>query len=520
MASPAPVAAEERDSSSGDIYDSALAFVERFPLPLTLAAFSVLPIVFLAPLFAAPFDPDQGGYATIARGWLDGSVPYRDLWDNKGPLLYLWYLVSFQWLGEGTVAPRVVAALVVSATVPCVWGVARTLFGPREALAAAALFSLSFFNIYIQVTANAEAFMLLPLTAGFWAFALGARGGNLLWFAAAGALTALAVLTRQSAIWTFVAYGAWAGVLFLRNPGERRTHVLSMVALVGGAVLGAVPFIVYFATQDALYDFWYGMFEFNLYWSQEFPWFIKATPPWLINPAPLFGGLLFWTLAAAGIWLLWKRADRWAWLVLAMLICAEAAAQTLGKISPHYAIQLLPAASIAAAFGLTFVVDRLREGHRMWRGWMAFAALTTIGMAAFLYAQPNATERFRVQYLHLDYADDAAKAPEIAQAVALIAGPDDLVYEWGVESEIYFYSDRQPASRWLHRRPYIVDPTVARDVMEDLRRNRPEVIYLTPEAEQVDDIDYTPPELKLYLQEHYRYVGTVEYADLYERIDP
>jgi hypothetical protein len=46
------------------------------------------------------------------------------------------------------------------------------------------------------------------------------------------------------------------------------------------------------------------------------------------------------------------------------------------------------------------------------------------------------------------------------------------------------------------------------------------VIYLTPEAEQVDDIDYTPPELKLYLQEHYRYVGTVEYADLYERIDP
>ncbi|MEE8385969.1 MAG: hypothetical protein V3S01_08630, partial [Dehalococcoidia bacterium] len=51
-----------------------------------LLALSVLPLVFLAPLFDAPFDPDQGAYATIARGWLDGAIPYRDLWDNKGPL--------------------------------------------------------------------------------------------------------------------------------------------------------------------------------------------------------------------------------------------------------------------------------------------------------------------------------------------------------------------------------------------------------------------------------------------------
>jgi 4-amino-4-deoxy-L-arabinose transferase-like glycosyltransferase len=519
MASPAPLASgEESSSSAAGVLESHLAFVDRLPVFVTLVALSALPVVFLAPLFTAPFDPDQGGYATIARGWIDGSVPYRDLWDNKGPLLYLWYLISFQWLGEGTMAPRLVAALVVGATVPCVWGVARTLFGAREGLIAAGLFSLSFLNIYIQVTANAEAFMLLPLTAGFWVFALGARGGNLFWFAAAGVLTSLAVLTRQSAVWTFVAYGAWAGVLFLRNPDERPRHLLSMLSMAAGAVAGALPFIIYFAANDALYDFWYGMFEFNIYWSGQFPWFIKATPPWLINPAPLFGGLLFWTLAAAGIWLLWKRADRWAWLVLAMLICSEAAAQTLGKISPHYAIQLLPAASIAAAFGLTFIIERLREGHRVWRAWMGLAAFTTIAMAVFLYAQPTAADRFRVQYLYLDYADDAIAAPEIAEAVAVLAGPDELVYEWGVESEIYFHAERQPASRWLHRRPYIVDTSVTKDVMEDLVRNKPAVIYLTPEDDQLDDLDYTPPELKLYLAKYYRYVGTVEYADLYERI--
>ena len=131
-----------------------------------LLALSALPLLFLAPLFDAPLEPDQGGYATIARGWLHGAIPYRDLWDNKGPLLFLWYAASFRWLGENVIAPRVMAGLAAGLSVPFVWATARTLFGRREAVLAAALFSLSFLNIYIQVTANAEVFMLLPLTAG------------------------------------------------------------------------------------------------------------------------------------------------------------------------------------------------------------------------------------------------------------------------------------------------------------------------------------------------------------------
>src|SRR3990167_3460919 len=177
-----------------------------------LLALSALPLLFLAPPFNAPLEPDQGGYATIARGWLDGTIPYRDLWDNKGPLLFLWYAASFLTLGESVIAPRVLAGMAAGLSVPFVWATARTLFGRREAALAAGLFALSFVNLYIQVTANAEVFMLLPLTAGLWALAMGARGGRLWWFLAAGVLTSLAMFTRQSALWAFVGYGAWLAV--------------------------------------------------------------------------------------------------------------------------------------------------------------------------------------------------------------------------------------------------------------------------------------------------------------------
>src|SRR3990172_11260030 len=176
----------------------------RLPEAAALLALSALPLAFLAPLFDAPFDRDQGGYGTIARGWLRGAIPYRDLWDNKGPLLFLWYAASFLTLGESTVAPRVFAAIAAGLSVLFAWATARTLFDRHVAALAAALFALSFLNIYIQVAANSEVFMLLPVSAGLCAFALGARSGSLPAFFAAGALTSLPLFTPHSPLSIFI----------------------------------------------------------------------------------------------------------------------------------------------------------------------------------------------------------------------------------------------------------------------------------------------------------------------------
>ena len=482
-----------------------------------LIALSALPLVFLAPLFDAPFEPDQGAYATIARGWLEGAIPYRDLWDNKGPLLFLWYAVSFKWLGESVVAPRVLAAAAAGLSVPFVWAAARTLFGRREAALAAGLFALSFGNVYLQVTANAEVFMLLPLTAGLWAFAVGARGGGLWWFLAAGALTSLAMFTRQSALWAFVGYGAWLGMLFVREPEERQRQALAMGALALGGVLAAAPFAGYFAAHGALYELWHAMFAFNWGWAGEFPLYRKLIPPIILNPVPLVGGLVFWALAAVGVWRLWVRGDRFAWLILSFLLFSEAAAQTPGKLSPHYSVQLLPGAALAAAVGLPYVWERWRQGHRRLGMGMAAATAVMVAAAVFAYTRPTPADRFEVQYTFRDYAQDAIEAPAIAEAVEAMTEPGDYVYEWGRESEIYFLADRQPASRWLHNRPYSVDKSIMTEVIADLEEKRPAVILLTFEENEFEGAEHgPPPELGAFLARHYDEAGRVQYAELYE----
>ena len=109
----------------------------------TLILLCLLPILLYLPYLNAPFERDESVYATIARGMLDGDVPYQDLFDNKPPLVFGWYALSFLVLRENDVAPRLLAALLFSLTTLALLAEARLLFSRRVAYIAAAAFALS-----------------------------------------------------------------------------------------------------------------------------------------------------------------------------------------------------------------------------------------------------------------------------------------------------------------------------------------------------------------------------------------
>jgi 4-amino-4-deoxy-L-arabinose transferase-like glycosyltransferase len=478
---------------------------------LALFLLFVFIFLFLMPLFEAPFERDQGAYATIARGWMNGDLPYADLWDNKGPLLYLWYMASFALLGEQLAAPRILAALAAALSMLFLWAAARRLFSRPIAMLAAILYTLSFANLYLQVTANAAVFMLLPLTAGFWAFTRGMEKNPIFWYMTAGAFTSLAVFTRQSAVLTFAGYGLWLAWIWLNHPERRSRQAAALAAMSAGAVLGAIPFALYFARHGALHDLWFAMFGFNISWVAEQSFWLKLVPPLFIEPGPLAGGLIFWILMVIGVVILWKRGDWPGRLVIVFLLVSELAAQTMGKGSAHYSIQLLPGAAVAASFGSIHVMNWWKNGSSMLKAGLVTAGAVTVTAIVFAYAQPTATDRFVVQYTYRDYARDAVDAPPIARAIAAGSTADECVYEWGRSSQIYFLADRRPCTRWFYDRPYEVNPSMILEVMTDLHKRQPAVIFITGE--------FPPPkELAAFIEAGYAYTHTVGYAKLFEKI--
>ena len=69
-----------------------------------------------SPLWRFNFEPDESVYSLISRGFLHGKVPYRDLFDHKGPLTYCFYILGFLLSGERNWGVWVIFSLVNAVT--------------------------------------------------------------------------------------------------------------------------------------------------------------------------------------------------------------------------------------------------------------------------------------------------------------------------------------------------------------------------------------------------------------------
>ena len=169
-----------------------------------IAAICAIPILLYLPFLAEPFMRDEGFYAAVAQLMLDGGIPYRDAFDNKPPMIFVWYALSFVMFGETVWAPRLLVSLLLSGTTLLVYLQGRLLFGRQTGLVAALAFALSIGLAVFETNANTEYFMLLPLVGSVYCFTLAERNFDTRLYVLAGFLMGFAILTKDTAIFTLL----------------------------------------------------------------------------------------------------------------------------------------------------------------------------------------------------------------------------------------------------------------------------------------------------------------------------
>jgi len=489
----------------------------------TIAAIGLLPLVLLAPFVNAPFERDEAVYATVARGLLDGAVPYRDLFDHKPPFVHLWYALSFVAFGESVVAPRIMAALFYSGTALAVFAQARLLFDRPTALAAGLATGATAGLVMLRAVANVEVFTILPMTLALLAATLGFRSDQpraWRWFAAAGLLSAVAVLTKQVALLPTAAIG----IVIVLN-GERRIRNGGAFASAGVATLVVV--VLPFVAVGAFDDWFYANVTYNLlYFRADGPGPVSSTLTFLVAAAPL---VLLAAVGARSIARTTGGAPRW---LLALWVAAIfATVLTTGRAYAHYWVLTVPALGLLAAPALVAIgsVPRLTIPRRV-AVWTALILATALAVAVNLppYLAGSSADRHVVQYGTA--GDRDVEAAAVADRVGeLLEGREGAIYELGRETSIYFYATRQPPVRFMFDRQFYLDPATLEEAISGLRVNPPELILLTRAA---DDPPYSdgsvpiavvserlvPPPVVALLDEEYQFVERIEFADIYRLV--
>lgn len=414
--------------------------------------FIVLIFVFLLRL-PSLFEPnwygDEGIYLAIGQALQRGSVLYRDIWDNKTPLLYLIYAIApVLWWA------KLAATFAVLGTCVGVFKIGRSLLAT---LICGVLLSIPLFEGTI---ANAEVFFVLPIVWGAY-FALNSTRYFLM-----GLLAGTAFLVKVPAIFDFV--GIFVFLILTRK---------SNFKIIAGFIAPVVLVCLYLALNNSLVDFIQAAFLSNATYVS-------------VGPNPLFiKAVVLSALSLALVVGYFKKIISKELLFLTLWFGFSVFGALLSnRPYMHYLLQIVPPGVLLG----TYLIKNIRKN-----------LLVFIVFVLVLFVLRNQFERaFRLSTVpyyknfinysigikswqeYVNFFDrNTLKTYEIAKYVRQNTDEDDSIFVWDDASNIYVLSGRKPATKFIQAHHLtLVGSENYELVISDLKKNKPKLILVDPNS--------------------------------------
>ena len=500
------------------------------------------------------FGRDQGIYAVVGGGILEGKLPYKDLWDFKPPGIFFVYGLAQALFGKNMLAPRFLEVGALLGIVMCSAELARTFFGNRTvgylagAVAAIVHVELDFWH-----TGQPETFGGLFTFVGLvLATGEGHRKRRIVRYAGVGMAFGAAALLKPP-----LGGGALvcAAYLYTRERSREeswRAGVKAVLAIGAGAALPIVLCALWFAVLGGWGALAWTLFDFTPGYT-ALGWEGRRAPEMFYH-ALLEAFFKFSALGTAGVIAaitispMHHREREGLFLALGVIALHVTGIAMQGKFFQYHYGATIPLVMFVAGLGL----------YKLWRrclagglgGALAFAAFFTvcITMRQAVGDLPQdfwdrSAMRFRYLFRmapferrealdeELGYVADYNLAADRAVARELRSRTRDgaPVFVWGFEPIIYWLAERPPASSYIYNVPQRT--TWGRDkaraeLMRDLTQQAPAAIVV-----QRNDVFGVVtgngldsrgelanfPALRALVDSHYEPIATIEDFDIYLR---
>ncbi|MBE0690629.1 MAG: glycosyltransferase family 39 protein, partial [Anaerolineae bacterium] len=128
-----------------------------------LVAIIALTCLIALPLLTYPLGRDQGEFAVIGRGLLQGKVPYVDLWNPKPPAVFFAYAAAMAVFGQTAPALRAIDLLLMPPLLLSIAWIGARLFSCRVGLWAALLFAVFYLTETFWTLTQNDGIAVLPM---------------------------------------------------------------------------------------------------------------------------------------------------------------------------------------------------------------------------------------------------------------------------------------------------------------------------------------------------------------------
>lgn len=484
-------------------------------------------LLFLILKIPALFDPftygDEGIYLTLGLAARKGLTWYRDMHDNKPPLLYLIAALSGNFFTY-----RLIHVVWSWVTIVVFWLMTKLIYPVNkkaQKLVTLVFVILTSIPLFEGNVGNAENFMMLPTIAGFYLLYewLKTRPKNKLLgiptrvdkitLLGIGTLFGLAALFKIPAGFDFTAAIAFVLVMLYRSKKDLLRITIVLALLIGGFLLPMVISLGYYFVHGAGREYLWAAFGQNIPYLSS--WQTGNHQGSSGFPTALLGRLWFTLAVAVGGWLLKNQVGRTAILAVIWFAFGWFGSLLSTRPYPHYLLQLMP--PLCLSLGLWVSRRRLKNIIPL-----ALAAGTLITFVAFGFWQYPISRYYARFYRFAltgqspaDYRQNFdPTAPEVYDTAAYIRQrtfPQERIFIWGTRPSIYALSERLPVGRYTAAY-HIIDFEGTKETIKNLLEHQPRFLI-------VDREEKSPfSELAALIQNEYGLEKTVGSIKIYRRL--
>jgi len=477
----------------------------RIPKLVIVLGFLIL-ILRLPSLFEPCWYGDEGIYLTLGQGVRQGQILYRDIHDNKPPLLYLLAAVAGNvfWFRFILLLWMLVATYLFFKLVEEIFPKKKWL----QSLLTITFVVLTSIPAFEGNIANAEIFFIGLVVAGFWAFLKKKH----FW---AGFLLGLSFLFKSPPLFDFGALLTFSLLTAFSQKNLKDSFKKVILPMSGGFLLPLFATIIYYSSKSVLLYYIKSAFLLNLPYLSS----------WGDNQKSILANGLFQrglVLLAFLVLVFWQRKKLLrrpvALLASLWLSFSLFGALLSGRPYPHYLIQIfapfLVLLGVVVVNFSSFIKDKILFvlvlpifliPFALWI--YSFHVYPTLdyyqNFAQFVLGQKNKDK----YYCWFD--SRVARNYQLARFIRDTVPENERIFIWGNEPCVYALSRRLPVGRYTVAY-HIIDFDGYEETMAAMKNNKPLLVVLPP-------FDHTFSGLNSFLEENYLWVKVIDKIQIWYR---
>lgn len=419
--------------------------LDRFDTWVLVICLFVFSILRIPSLVEPSWYGDEGVYQVIGRAIRDGRLLYKDIWDNKPPLLYIYYAI----VNSDLFSIRLLSLLFGAGAIVMFFFLAKKLVKNNTGVyVSTALYTVLFGLPLLEGNiANAENFMHLPIIASLYLLISSEdKKKKYIYYLFAGFLLSLAFLTKIVAVFDFAAF---ITIIFFIRIYEKKQPLKRFFGFVSEESLFGIAFVfpilitmLYFFAGGAFGDFYRAAFSQNVGYVGSGNYFLFPMGKLFLK----IGLLVFSLLLILKYFSFFKKN---AGIILIWVIFSLFDTFFSDRPYTHYILTLLPPFSLLV--GLIF-----SEKKKIMYGVFSLIIIAAIGNSFIIYGKIG---KYYLNYLSFVFGNKSMEdyqsffdksTPRDYELARFIKNKskDSNVFLWGDSPQIYFLTDKLPPGRY------------------------------------------------------------------------